>query len=523
MSDWNLNMNRTAGICAASSERDSEGTLCRLCMKNNDYYYNIYTSNVACRVTVKDALKSLLGLEVAVGDGLPTTLCPLCLKKLTEFSVFKITCLESDAKLRKCSGINCFWCRIKVENKESQREENNERLHGRAPDGIESDAIDPLGIDDMCHVKVENEDSLREVNYELLHAPTPDGIESNATDPLASNDLFPVKEENIDPLREENDEVLYWTAPDGIESDAIDPLATDALPQISTTSGGEEVDAEGRGAIMTDREWNLVGAKKEPSHVENDDTEFQYTIAENGENWTMALGSASEAVGLLAHVRSPVITASASHLLAERNVRIDQCNDRLAHSASGALIESESGASHAEEGRNVIDKDLEKCGTIHRDQTCGSSRERVFSCSVCAKTYSQSSDLNEHKLTHTRVKSYSCEICEKNFFGKGHLNEHMRTHAKEKPYSCNICSNSYLQRRSLDEHMRNHGGEKPYSCDVCNKSFSRKRVLVTHCRTHTKEKPYSCYICSKSFTQRCNLYTHIRIHMRTHMRETFFM
>ncbi|XP_046407450.1 uncharacterized protein LOC124172087 [Ischnura elegans] len=101
-------MNRTAGIFTASSERDSVGTLCRLCMKNNDYFYNIFTSNVACRMTVKDAINGLLGLEVAVGDGLPTTLCPLCLKKLTELSVFKMTCLQSDAKLRKLSGINCF-------------------------------------------------------------------------------------------------------------------------------------------------------------------------------------------------------------------------------------------------------------------------------------------------------------------------------------------------------------------------------------------------------------------------------
>ncbi|XP_046407672.1 uncharacterized protein LOC124172289 [Ischnura elegans] len=101
-------MNRIAGIFTASSESNSEGTLCRLCMNNNDYYYNIFTSKVACRISVKDVINALLGLQVAVGDGLPTTLCPLCLKKLTEFSVFKITCLESDAKLRNSSGINCF-------------------------------------------------------------------------------------------------------------------------------------------------------------------------------------------------------------------------------------------------------------------------------------------------------------------------------------------------------------------------------------------------------------------------------
>ncbi|XP_046408620.1 uncharacterized protein LOC124173148 [Ischnura elegans] len=101
-------MNRNARIFSTSSERNSEDTLCRLCMKNNDYFYNIFTSNVPCRMTVKDAINGLLGLEVTVGDGLPTTLCPLCLKKLTEFRVFKMTCLEADAKLRTFSGVNCF-------------------------------------------------------------------------------------------------------------------------------------------------------------------------------------------------------------------------------------------------------------------------------------------------------------------------------------------------------------------------------------------------------------------------------
>ncbi|XP_046407707.1 uncharacterized protein LOC124172346 [Ischnura elegans] len=95
-------MSRTSGILTECSGRN-----CRLCRKNHDYYYNIFTSNVACNIAVKDTIHELVGLHIAVGDGLPTTMCPLCFKKLTEFSVFKKICLESDAVLRKSLQSNC--------------------------------------------------------------------------------------------------------------------------------------------------------------------------------------------------------------------------------------------------------------------------------------------------------------------------------------------------------------------------------------------------------------------------------
>ncbi|XP_046407969.1 uncharacterized protein LOC124172573 [Ischnura elegans] len=137
-------------------------------------------------------------------------------------------------------------CHVQVENKESQREENNKMLHGTTPDGIESDAIDPLATDDLCHVKVDNKESQKEENNEMLLGRAPDGIESDAIDPLAMDDLFHVKEESIDPLREENGEVLHGTAPDGIKSDAIDPLAIDDLSGTGIyTSSSVKMDKSG--------------------------------------------------------------------------------------------------------------------------------------------------------------------------------------------------------------------------------------------------------------------------------------
>ncbi|XP_046408594.1 uncharacterized protein LOC124173130 isoform X3 [Ischnura elegans] len=99
-------MSITIGDFSKSSERNSEGTPCRLCMKKNDYFHNIFTSIVTSQITVEDALYHLVDLKVAVGDGLPAIICSLCLKKLIEFNDFRNICHKSDAELRKYSSGN---------------------------------------------------------------------------------------------------------------------------------------------------------------------------------------------------------------------------------------------------------------------------------------------------------------------------------------------------------------------------------------------------------------------------------
>ncbi|XP_046408816.1 uncharacterized protein LOC124173329 [Ischnura elegans] len=106
MSYCSESMSITIGDFSESSGKYSESTPCRRCMKKNDYYYNIFTSVVASQITVEDALYDLVDLKVAVGDGLPATLCALCLEKLIEFNDFRNVCHKSDAELRNVSCIN---------------------------------------------------------------------------------------------------------------------------------------------------------------------------------------------------------------------------------------------------------------------------------------------------------------------------------------------------------------------------------------------------------------------------------
>ncbi|XP_077192826.1 histone-lysine N-methyltransferase PRDM9 isoform X2 [Paroedura picta] len=138
--------------------------------------------------------------------------------------------------------------------------------------------------------------------------------------------------------------------------------------------------------------------------------------------------------------------------------------------------------------------------------------EKPYTCSVHGKSFSQSSDLAEHQQTHTGEKPYSCSVCRKGFLCSSNLAQHQRTHPGEKPYSRSMCEKSLPCSSCLALHQRTHTGEKPYSCSVCRKSFSYSSHLARHKRTHTGEKPYSCSVCRKSFSYSSDLARHKRTH-----------
>ncbi|XP_046407747.1 zinc finger protein 271-like [Ischnura elegans] len=354
-------MNHTAGIFSTSSGRNSEDTLCRLCMKNRDYFYNIYTSNVAYRMTVKDAINGLLGLEVAVGDGLPTTLCPLCLKKLTEFSVFKMTCLQSDAKLRNFSGINCFRsiqggeaADDKLGTPADTKDFIQDEIEGTSHltcSALRTEIYIPvqdsqqLGTNMLETVKEENEDPLNEDKYPVMYTLDPDGMSSNCLDPLATDDLsgmgtYGSPSVKADQISDNGGGYVDNDSTDGATNDLVAEASVQA--HASTSSQGEEVDAEGTKAVVIDLDTLLVLAKKELSPKETNATES--IVMENEElvqNRTMAMECITEVVE-------------------------SQASERA--SALFAVIEPKIRASHSRKGKKVIDKDIKNCDTLLADK-----------------------------------------------------------------------------------------------------------------------------------------------------------
>jgi len=111
---------------------------------------------------------------------------------------------------------------------------------------------------------------------------------------------------------------------------------------------------------------------------------------------------------------------------------------------------------------------------------------QIHVCEVlgCGKSYSTTSHLRRHMLTHTQDKPFVCKECNKAFHLPHHLVYHERIHTGEKPYVCTQenCGKAYSQPGDYYRHMRKHTGASPYACDFpgCDKSFVRSRDLVNH-------------------------------------------
>lgn len=127
------------------------------------------------------------------------------------------------------------------------------------------------------------------------------------------------------------------------------------------------------------------------------------------------------------------------------------------------------------------------------------SREKVFTCKVCNRSFGYKHVLQNHERTHTGEKPFECPECHKRFTRDHHLKTHMRLHTGEKPYSCSHCDRQFVQVANLRRHLRVHTGERPYTCDICNSRFSDSNQLKAHSLVHNGEKPFNCERCHARF------------------------
>lgn len=131
----------------------------------------------------------------------------------------------------------------------------------------------------------------------------------------------------------------------------------------------------------------------------------------------------------------------------------------------------------------------EASALVHRNSK--QTSEKLFSCDICGRHFTQAADVTRHTRVHTGERPYTCNICAKGFSQSGDLTRHTRTHTGEKPFSCSICAKSFTQSGSLVRHLRVHTGEKPFSCAVCMRSFSQSGDSIRHIRVHKSHNPVS--------------------------------
>ncbi|XP_075210622.1 uncharacterized protein LOC142317974 [Lycorma delicatula] len=137
--------------------------------------------------------------------------------------------------------------------------------------------------------------------------------------------------------------------------------------------------------------------------------------------------------------------------------------------------------------RVIIDK-LTIKGSTKNCLTCKSS---VNNSNFCQKSIIPESNLKTQLIKHNEEKNYVCSICQKTFNQSSELKSHLNVHTKEKIYYvCKICHKVFNCNFNLKQHLNIHTKDKNYICNFCQKSFNHKTSLKIHLNIHTKEKNY---------------------------------
>ena len=190
------------------------------------------------------------------------------------------------------------------------------------------------------------------------------------------------------------------------------------------------------------------------------------------------------------------------------------------------VIDSEFSNSTTDQCR--INTDTVKTG-VSKSSTQYCPKLNQDSDNLCHIEVFSAANVNQAKLSHTKVNPHVLPECSHQYGQHFHLNRHMFTDAEEK-HCCDIqitqtssptphiltnsvdCDKNCTQTDGLVQHLLASAREEAYDCPECCERFDKKHHFKQHMLTHLHRKQHACPDCYKRFTQASALKRHMLIH-----------
>ncbi|CAI9595977.1 unnamed protein product, partial [Staurois parvus] len=99
--------------------------------------------------------------------------------------------------------------------------------------------------------------------------------------------------------------------------------------------------------------------------------------------------------------------------------------------------------------------------TVDDHSVVGQTGHSKYTCKVCGKCFSHTSEFNYHRRIHTGEKPYQCKVCLKFFRGRSTIKCHLKTHAGALMYRCIVCGHYSSTLNLMGEHIAVHRGNLP--------------------------------------------------------------